>query len=269
MNRRDFAFLIAGTPVVSIRASRLQQSVTAELYRRALILDCNLLPPYEAGRLPLPQADLDMVRNSGITVIKASAGGINGDFEEATKEIAYAQEMIEVHPEYFLQVRIPDDIGRAKREGKLGIILSFESTEMLEGRLDRIELFRNLGVRVMQLSYNRKSPFGAGVMEPAAGGLTALGREAVHKMNALGVTIDLSHANEQTTADAVATSSRPVVLSHAGCAAVHAHPRNKTDEQLTAPTVVVRIVPTATPRLMCAISAISAVRGLREPRAGR
>jgi membrane dipeptidase len=65
--------------------------------------------------------------------------------------------------------------------------------DALEGKLERIELLRNLGVRVMQLSYNRKSPFAAGVMEPDGGGLTPLGHDAVKKMNSLGIAIDLSH----------------------------------------------------------------------------
>ena len=93
-------------------------------------------------------------------------------------------------------------------------------------------MFRDLGVRVMQLSYNRKSPFAAGVMEPDGGGLTPLGREAVKEMNKLGIAIDISHANPATTADVLALSSQPVVMTHAGSAAVHAHPRNKSDEQL-------------------------------------
>jgi len=95
-------------------------------------------------------------------------------------------------------------------------------------------VFRNLGVRVMQLSYNRTSPFAAGVMAPKGGGLTALGHEAVREMNRLGVAIDVSHANPATTADVLASSSQPPVMTHAGCAAVHVHPRNKTDEQLRA-----------------------------------
>jgi membrane dipeptidase len=206
----------------------------AELYRRALVLDCNSGPPWEGGHLPLPQSDLDMVRDSGVDVAKWSIGGINADFVETIKDIAYIQQMIEVHPSYFMQVRLPSDMERAKRERKMGIIFSFESVEMLEGKLERIELFRNLGVRVMQLSYNRKSPFGAGVMEPNGEGLTPLGHEAVKTMNARGVIVDLSHANSQTTADAMAASSRPVIMSHAGCAAVHPHPRNKPDDQLRA-----------------------------------
>jgi membrane dipeptidase len=53
-------------------------------------------------------------------------------------------------------------------------------------------------------------------------------------MNSLGIAIDLSHANAQTTADAMAASSKPVIMTHAGCVAVHPHPRNKTDDQLRA-----------------------------------
>jgi len=203
------------------------------LYHSALILDCNSAPPWEE-HLPLPQADLDVVRGSGIDVIKFSLGGINQDFARTVAEIGQVQRLIEVHPAYFTQVRVAGDFARAKAENKLGIILSFESADMLQGKLESYELFRNLGVRVMQMSYNRKSPFAAGVMEPEGGGLTALGHDAVGEMNRLGIAIDLSHANAATTADVLDLSAKPPVMTHAGCAAIHAHPRNKTDQQLRA-----------------------------------
>ena len=206
----------------------------AELYRRAMVLDCNSGPSGPNGELPIAQSALDMNRSSGVSVVKLSMGGLNEDFVATVEEIAYFQRMIEVHPEYFLQVRVASDMERAKREGKLGIIFSFESADMLEGNIERIELFRDLGVRIMQLSYNRKSPFAVGVMEPNGGGLTPLGKQAVSKMNAVGVAIDLSHANPQTTTDAITASSKAVIMTHAGCAAVHPHPRNKTDEQMRA-----------------------------------
>jgi membrane dipeptidase len=244
MNRREFSLLMAGAAVstnlpASLRAQEPTSNAAispaaAELYARALILDCNSGPPWEDGKLPLPQSDLDLVRHSGVNVLKLSLGGINTGFTETVAEVGEFQRLIEVHPAYFMQVRVPADMERAKREGKLGIILSFESTDMLEGKLDRFDLFRNLGVRVMQFSYNKKSPFGAGVMAPDGGGLTPLGHEAAQKMNGLGIAIDVSHANPQTTADAIAVSSKPVIMTHAGCSAIHAHPRNKTDEQLKA-----------------------------------
>ena len=242
MNRRKFSAVLAGaatTAVLTPRSQAAARTATAvseratTLYHRALILDCNSSPPWE-GRLPLPQADLDQVRDSGINVIKLTLGGINSDFARTIAELAQVQQACEVHPAYFTQARVAADFERARREGKLGIILSFESAEMLGGRLDSFEVFRNLGVRVMQLSYNRRSPFAAGVMEPDAGGLTPLGRDALKEMNRLGVAVDLSHANPQTTADALELSTKPPIMTHAGCAAVHAHPRNKSDEQLRA-----------------------------------
>jgi membrane dipeptidase len=242
MNRREFSVALGGAAATGVLVSWIRVAaaepagVSAQakaLYGRALILDCNSAPPLEE-HLPLPQADLDLVRGSGINVIKMTLGGINSDFAHTVADIAQIQQLIEVHPDYFMQVRVASDMARAKREGKLGIILSFESADMHGGQVSSLEVFRGLGVRVMQLSYNRKSPFAAGVMEPNAGGLTALGRDAVREMNRLGIAVDLSHANAATTADALSVSTRPVVMTHAGCAAVHAHPRNKTDEQLRA-----------------------------------
>ena len=245
MNRREVAGTLAGAallgglqPLVrAIGAPAADAAAVSDgarsLYNRSLILDCNSSPPLP-DRLPMSQSDLDLVRGSGIDVIKLSLGGINDDFAHTVGTIAQVQQLIELHGDYFTAVRNAADMARAQRERKLGIILSFESAEMLSGQLASLELFRNLGVRVMQLSYNRTSPFAAGVMEPTAGGLTPLGREAVREMNRLGIAIDLSHANAATTTDVLALSAEPPVMTHAGCAAVHVHPRNKTDEQLRA-----------------------------------
>ncbi len=243
MNRREFSTILAGAASILLRPPLLfSQQITGkaaaaqssnELYERALVLDCNSAPAIEE-KFPQPRSDLEMNRSSGVSVVKWTLGGINEDFPATVDEIAWVQKLIELYPGYFMQVRVPADMQAAKQQGKMGIILSFESVDMLDGKVDRIELFRNLGVRVMQLSYNRKSPFAAGVMEPNGGGLTALGHEAVKKMNALGVAIDLSHANAPTTSDALSASAKPVIMSHAGCSAIHPHPRNKTDDQLRA-----------------------------------
>jgi membrane dipeptidase len=222
------AFLLADEPTTNPAIS----SAAKQLYARSMVLDCNCAPPLNHGKVPLPQSDLDLARHSGVNVLKLTLGGNNSDFLSTVDLLAFVQRMCEVHPDYFMQVRVPSDLERAKRENKLGIIFSFESVDMLEGDLDRIEIFRDLGVRVMQFSYNKKSPFGAGVMAPEAGGLTELGRKAADTMNKVGIAIDLSHANPATTADAIAVSKKAVIMTHAGCSAIHPHPRNKIDEQL-------------------------------------
>jgi membrane dipeptidase len=242
MNRRQVAsvagslFLLgaARTPACA-SARRLIKSdagTAGDLYRRAVVLDCNLGADIE--KLPLSAEQLQIYRDSGLTAIKSTIGGYADNFESAVADAALWMQVVETHPDVFMQIRRTTDIATAKREGKLGVILSFEGVGMLDGKLERIELFRQLGVRVMQLSYNTTSAFAAGVMADPASGLTELGRSAVVKMNELGVAVDLSHAGPRTTADAIAVSSRPVLITHGGCSAIHAHPRNKTDEQLRA-----------------------------------
>jgi membrane dipeptidase len=105
---------------------------------------------------------------------------------------------------------------------------------MLEDKVDRVQVFRGLGVRVMQLTYNRNTPLGTGCLDGETDGLTDLGRQAIAKMNELGVALDLSHSNTKTTADGIAASTKPPLITHAGCRAVYQHPRNKEDRELKA-----------------------------------
>jgi membrane dipeptidase len=97
------------------------------------------------------------------------------------------------------------------------------------GRLDAL---RQLGVRVIQPTYNRRNLLGDGCMEPADAGLSRAGHEAVERMNELGLLVDLSHCGRRTAADAMATSRRPLAFTHTGCAALVDHPRHRTDEEL-------------------------------------
>ena len=201
------------------------------LYQRALVFDANASPPV-SDKLPFPQERLDIVRQSGVTGVKTSLGGTDESFEDTLAEIAFSQRIIEAYPDLFMQVREAGDFTKAKETKRLGILFSFESSDMFDGKVERIELFRNLGVRVMQLSYNKISPFAAGVLADPPTGLTEAGHKAVSAMNETGVAIDLSHANPTTTSDVLAASKKPALVTHAGCAAIYKHPRNKTDAQL-------------------------------------
>jgi len=239
MNRRE---LLLSTGAL-IATSRLALALAADgdgispeahaLYEKAIVFDANLSPPLNDA-FPFPKAMLDMVRGSGVTAVKTSLGGSDEKFEDTLGEIAFFQRMVEAYPEIFLQVREAPDFARAKREKKFGIVFSFESADMFEGKVERIELFRNLGVRVMQLSYNKTSPWASGVMADPPAGLTEPGRKAVEAMNAQGVAIDISHANEATSKDVLALSKPPVLITHAGSAVIHPHPRNKPDWLLKA-----------------------------------
>ena len=207
----------------------------AKLYQNAFVLDANTLASVGYTQYEKDAAkDLQAIRNSGLTAFKSTLGADGANFEQAVADIAAVQSLIDRNPDLFIKVVRPEDLDRAKPEGRIAIILSFEAATMLDGKIDRIDLFRQLDVLVMQLTYNHKTPFGYGCLDGQIGGVTDLGRQAISEMNKLGVALDLSHSNDPTTLDGIRLSARPTVITHAGCRAIFNHPRNKTDQEMKA-----------------------------------
>src|SRR5208283_4555870 len=98
---------------------------------------------------------IDIVRRSGITAINFTISART--FEETVGNLAYIEALVEQSPDVFAVIRTQPDIALAKREGKIGIMPGFQYTEFLEADPSRIETFRRLGVRIMQLTYNNRS----------------------------------------------------------------------------------------------------------------
>lgn len=185
-----------------------------------------------ADSLPVKPQVLQQALDSGVTGINWTVS--TPEFEGTVEAISFVEGLVENEPSHFLLVREQADLDRAKQENRIGIILGFQHPQPIESDLKRITIFRRLGVRVMQLTYNNRGLFGDGCLEPKNGGLTKLGRQAVMRMNELGIAIDLSHCGQRTTAEGIEASSRPVLITHAGCNAIHRHPRNKDDRELRA-----------------------------------
>ncbi len=242
LTRRDFIALSSSAvssamlaPSSGKAAPSSKDADAASVYRKSLVLDCNSIA--SIGQLCCDKdtdSELALMHSSGISVVKSTLGGSHPVFEDTLSDIAAAQDLIERYPNIFIKVARFEDLDRAKRERRIAVIFSFEAVNMLDDKIERIELFRKLGVRVMQLSYNHKSAFGCGCLDGDTDGLTDLGHQAIAKMNALGVALDLSHSNTATTAEGIAASTRPSLISHAGCRAVYAHPRNKEDREMKA-----------------------------------
>jgi membrane dipeptidase len=178
------------------------------------------------------KAAIDSVRKSGITTINFTISAPT--YEETVNNVAYIDALVEQSPDVFMLVRQQSDIARAKSESKIGIMPGFQYIQFLEADTSRIETFRRLGVRIMQLTYNNRSIFGDGCLEPGNAGLSKAGLKAVQTMNELGVAVDLSHSGYRTTSEAIAASRKPVLITHSGCASIYAHPRNKPDEVMKA-----------------------------------
>jgi membrane dipeptidase len=105
---------------------------------------------------------------------------------------------------------------------------------MFDETLSAISTFGGLGARIIQMSYNGPGIFGNGCLSTDATGLTAVGRQAVEQLNEKHLLIDASHANKATTADSIALSKDPIIISHTGCNAIYSHPRSNDDADLRA-----------------------------------
>jgi membrane dipeptidase len=153
-------------------------------------------------------------------------------YEGTVRALAFLDREIAAHPDAFVAVRTAADIRQAKESKRLGLIAGFQDATMLEGDLSRVDKFHELGVRIIQLTYNVRNLLADGCLEPGNAGLSNFGRDVVARMNELGILVDLSHCGRRTTLDAIAASKKPAAATHTGCAALVDVPRNKTDEQL-------------------------------------
>jgi membrane dipeptidase len=136
------------------------------------------------------------------------------------------------NPQFFVKALSVADLDRARREGKMAVFYLYQNVAQFGKELDRVDLFHRLGLRSCQLTYNEANHAGVGC--DAKGGLTPFGRELVERMNARRMLLDLSHANMQTMAEAIAASKAPAIVSHTACTTVRAHRRNTSDENLRA-----------------------------------
>jgi len=121
---------------------------------------------------------------------------------------------------------------RAKNSNKIGVIYGFQNAAMVGTNPVRVDIFANLGVRVIQLTYNPANALGDGSMAPENRGLTPLGHEVVERLNANRVMVDLSHSGQTTCLEAARASKQPISINHTGCRALNDLPRNRTDEEL-------------------------------------
>jgi membrane dipeptidase len=155
-------------------------------------------------------------------------------FEKTKTFIASCKTKIAAHSDAFMQILTADDLGRAHRERKVGLIFRFQGTEPLGEDSDRIPMFRDLGVRVIQLTHNRRNLVGDGCMEPSQAGLSRFGYEVVERLNTEKIVVDLAHGAPQTIADGIKASKAPMLISHTGCRALSDLPRCTSDENLRA-----------------------------------
>ena len=138
------------------------------------------------------------------------------------------------HVDLIMPVRKAADILEAKRLGKVGIIFGFQNCSPIEDDVKMVEILHQLGVRIMQLTYNNQSFLATGCYEEQDGGITRFGRQVIKEMNRVGMVIDMSHSAEKSTLEAIEISERPIAITHANPTFFHKALRNKSETVIRA-----------------------------------
>ena len=155
------------------------------------------------------------------------------DWQATIKTLARFRAWLQTHPRKYALVRTTTDIKRARKDDRLAIAFDLEGMNSLNGDVNMVSLYYDLGVRQMLFAYNLNNLAGGGCHDGNAG-LTSFGRAVIKEMNRVGMVVDCSHTAYRTTMEAMETSDAPVIFSHSCAKALRNHGRNIVDEQIKA-----------------------------------
>jgi membrane dipeptidase len=184
-------------------------------------------------------SDLGRFKASGITGEFFSIY-VGGDTWKAGKAMPRAIDMIDAtyrqterHPERLTMCTTAAEIRKAKKAGKMCVLMGIEGGYAIENSLAALREFYRLGVRYMTLTHNVTHDWADAHHDtPKNNGLSDFGKEVVREMNRLGMFIDISHVSEKVMNDVLDVTSAPVIASHSSARALNDHTRNITDDVL-------------------------------------
>lgn len=198
-------------------------------------------------RLNSGQSDLDRWKEGGVDVQFFSVWtgekprNKEGFFKDANQEIDSLEFIILRNPDRMMPGYTFHDVKKGIRQKKLVALIGVEGGHMIEGDLNKLDSLYKRGMRYMTLTWNNSNSWATSAMDETEHadslphkGLTEFGKQVIKRMNELGVIVDLSHTGEQTFYDAIAATTKPVLLSHSSVWNICPVFRNVKDDQIKA-----------------------------------
>ena len=205
---------------------------TQSLIANNLVWDnhsCMPLRPDDHSFLP----QLQQFRDAGVDIVSLNVGFDSVSWENTLPMLHSFRDWIAKHEDQYRLVTSADDIESARTSNKLGIHFDIEGASALNGRLENIEAYYQLGVRWMLIAYNQNNLAGGGCQDEDTG-LSDFGREMLDEMQRVGMVICCSHTGFKTTMQVMDYARQPVIFSHSNPNAVWPHKRNIKDEAIRA-----------------------------------
>jgi membrane dipeptidase len=231
LSRRE-ALAFAGSAAFAASArSAVRPAYSGSSYDNAIVIDAQ----GGIGDTRTIRQDFVDVRSSGLTALSTTVGQVGNApdrLESIIEDVSQIDDWFQKYGDTIVPVRRARDLIDAKRSRRTGLILNVQDTAALEGDVTRISLLKSLGIRIVQLTYNKRNLCGDGCLEPGNAGLSDFGHKVVSELNQQRLLIDLSHGGARTISDAARASKVPVAVTHTGCRALVDNQRNLADWQM-------------------------------------
>ena len=233
--------------LVLASAAQAQDEPWMRLHREAIVVDTHA---DTLGRVLDLGVDLgERLADGHVDFPRLREGGVDAQFFSIWADPAYGadslkralrmidalKQQLERHPKQAQLALSAADVRRLAGEGRLAALIGVEGGGVILNDLGVLRTLHALGARYMTLTWSVSHDWADSSGGPVRWhGLNDFGREVVREMNRLGMLVDVSHVSEETLADALETSTRPVIASHSCARTLCDHHRNLTDAQLRA-----------------------------------
>jgi membrane dipeptidase len=168
-------------------------------------------------------------------------GNKQNPYAWANREIDTVLAWTNRNPDKMVQAFTAADIMKAAKQKKLAVLFGVEGGHMIENDLSKLDALYKRGVRYMTITWNNSTDWASSALDETTrpdslkhNGLNDFGKQVIKRMNEQGMLVDLSHAGEQTFWDVIATTTKPVLVSHSCVYNLCPHRRNLKDEQIKA-----------------------------------
>lgn len=257
---------VDGQPLIPVseEAKALHATLTiVDLHSDTLLWDRDLLDRADQGHEDLPRMEEGNVALQVFSSVTKTPKGQNYDANSAETDNITALTIAQLQPirtwtsllqrslyhgekldraaaesdGRLMKVAQPQDVQAllARRDGAstpVGAMLSIEGLQNLEGDLANLDRLHAAGFRMAGLTHFFDNDLAGSMHGIEKGGLTAKGREAIRRMEAIGMIVDIAHCSHACVADILAIAQRPVVSSHGGVQATCQVNRNLSDEEI-------------------------------------
>ena len=103
------------------------------------------------------------MRAGGITAANCTCS-VWDNFRDTIENLVQWNRFFLENDDLLIRVNTSAEILRAKRENKIGIILGWQNISGIEDKIGFLQIFHDLGVRVIQLAYNTQNLVGTGCL---------------------------------------------------------------------------------------------------------